>query len=490
MIALYFSFAKNIVLNNYVKLFLLIVSVYFWSCKPETFTDNTNDKLVFSHDTIIFDTIISQLYKGTPKSVNRQFVVKNKHNKSIKTSIKLANGNLSTFSLNVDGEPGIQFDNIVIKPNDSIFVFVEAYANPNHNPLGNPLILRDSIVFLTNNNLQNIQLVAWGQDANFFLSDSVSTNSVWSDKTKPYVIYDFFKVKEGATLTIKEGVKVYFSPYSAMWVQGTLKVEGTNTEPVIFEGDRTSDKYSDKHTFTKYYNIPGQWFGIYLQYPSKSNTIKYARIKNATVGVYMDSSSFDGNANVSIYNTFIQNMTYSAVRGTRSKVYIENSVLANCGSACLYTFKGGDYNLKHITVSGYCDFGSSNDPALAVTNRLRNQFGQILETYSIAFSIINSIVWGELKEEVMLDIDEAKLISLSPLNSLFKTTNGTLSQTITENVLNKEPKFKDYTKYNFDLDTLSHAKDIGKTLTPQINIDYMNRLRDSKPDAGAFERIE
>lgn len=443
-----------------------------------------------NHDTIVFDTIISQIYKGTPKSVNRQFVVKNIHEKSIKTSIKLGGGSLSTFRLNVDGEPGINFENITIKPHDSIFVFVEAYANPNHTPSGDPLIIRDSIVFSTNSNLQNVQLIAWGQDANFYFSDSTSTDIVWSDNTKPYVVYDNFKVKEGATLSIKEGVKVYFAPNSYLWIQGTLKVEGTNSQPVIFEGDRTSDKYSDKFTFYKYFNVPGQWFGIYLQYPSKNNVIKNARIKNAAIGVFMDSTSVDGKAVVSIYNSFIQNMTYNAVRGTRSKVYIENSVLANCGSACLYTFKGGDYDLRHVTISGNSDFGSTNDPALAVTNRLRNQFGQILETYTIAFSILNSIVWGELKDEVMLDIDEAKLISLTPLNSLFKSTSATLSQSVTKNVMNLDPKFKNFSKYNFSLDTLSPAKDIGATLVPPINIDYMNQIRDSKPDAGAFERIE
>lgn len=461
-----------------------------WACKPETFTYNTSDKLTFNYDTIVFDTIISKIYQGTPKSVNRQFVVRNPHEQSIKTTITLAGGTSSTFRMNVDGESGIFFENIVIKPHDSIYVFVEAYANPNHNPAGNPLILRDSITCKTNGNLQNVQLVAWGQDANFYFSDSTSTDLIWDDKTKPYVVYDYFKVKNNATLTIKEGVKVYFSPYSALWIQGTLKVEGTNTEPVIFEGDRTSDKYSDKFTVYKYFNIPGQWFGIIFQYPSKANIVKHARIKNATVGIFMDSVSLDANPVVKIYNTTIQNMTYNAVRGTRSKVYAENSVFSNCGSACIYTFKGGDYDLRHVTISGFCDFSGGNDPALAVTNRLRNQFGFVLETYPISFSIQNSIVWGELKEEVMLDIEESKLIALLPFNSVFKTTSATLSQAGTNNLINKNPEFKDYSKYNFDLDTLSAAKDIGKILNPQISTDYMNRIRDSKPDAGAFERKE
>lgn len=466
---------------------IVVFLVWLSGCKPEEFTTSSEDKLNFSTDTILFDTILSQIQQGTPKSVNRQFLVKNNNDKRIKTNIRLAGGDKSVFRLNVDGDPGINFENIEIRAHDSIFVFVEAYANPNNNPAGNPLIIRDSIVFETNGNLQDVKLVAWGQDAIYYFKDSTETDMVWADKTKPYVIYDYFYVKPGATLTIKEGVKVYFSPYSTLYTEGTLKIEGTNAEPVTFEGDRTSDKYSDRQSFFKYYNIPGQWFGLSFAWPSKGNSIKHARIKNATIGIYLDSSTADGQATVKVYNTMVQNITYNALRGTRSNVYIENSVLANCGSACLYTFKGGDYDLKHCTVSGFCDFGGTNDPALAITNRLRNEFGQVLETYELSFTILNSIVWGNQLNEFYTDIEPTKLKFLSPLHSIIKTSNQSLGQAGTNNKLNVDPKFKDYVKYNFDLDTLSPAKDIG---IPLIPLDFNSKVRDAKPDAGAAERFE
>jgi hypothetical protein len=476
--------------NRIIIAFLFVA--YIVGCKPEKFTTNTGDKLNFSTDTILFDTILSQLYVGTPKSVNRQFVVRNKHDKKIKTSIFLAGGDKSQFRLNVDGEPGTRFDELEIRPHDSVFVFVEAYANPNLDPTGNALIIRDSIVFLTNGNFQNVQLLAWGQDAIYHIRDSIEKDMVWADKTKPYVVYDYFYVKPGVTLTIKEGVKVYFAPYSTLYTEGTLKIEGTAAEPVTFEGDRTSDKYSDKFSVFKYFNIPGQWFGLRFGWPAKNNTIKYARIKNASYGVFMDSISPNTQPLVSIYNTIIQNISSYAVVGNRSKVEIVNSVLANCGSACLYTFKGGDYDLRHVTISGYCDFGGGNDPALAVTNRLRDGFGRIIETYSgLKFKIQNSIVYGDLKDELQFDVDGTVLPEpMTVLGSLLKSSNSSLGQAGTQNILNKDPKFKDFKKYNFDLDTLSPAKDIGFILSPPIPKDYSDRLRDSKPDAGAFERIE
>lgn len=477
---------------NFNKTILaLLFLAYISGCKPEKFTTNSADKLSFSYDTILFDTIISQLYIGTPKSVNRQFVIHNKHNKKIKTTIFLAGGNKSTFRLNVDGDPGTRFEEIEIRPHDSVFVFVEAYANPNHDPSGNALIIHDSIVFLTNGNFQNVQLVAWGQDANYIYKDSANTDVIWGDNSKPYVVYDFFKVKPGATLTIKPGVKIYFSPYSAIETYGTLKIEGTASEPVILEGDRTSDKNSDRHSAFKYANIPGQWFGLAFGWPTKGNIIKYARIKNATFGVFVDSSSSDGKATVSIYNSFIQNITANGVIGKRANIYIENSVLANCGSACLYTYKGGDYDLRHVTVSGYCDFGGGNDPALAVTNRLRNSFGQVIETFpNLNFRFYNSIVYGELEEELGFDIDPNKNPLLGLSGSLLKTKNLSIGTIDTTTVITSKFKFKDHLKYRFDLDTLSEAKDIGLILSPPIPKDYGDKLRDSKPDAGAFERIE
>lgn len=441
----------------------------------------------------MFDTIISQLYIGTPKSVNRQFVVRNPHKKkNIKTSIFLAGGDKSTFRLNVDGEPGTRFDDIEIRAHDSIFVFVEAYANQNHDPNGDALIIHDSIVFQTNGNFQNVQLVAWGQDAHYYYEDSTEVDMIWADKKRPYVVYNYFYVKPGVTLTIKEGVKVYFSPYSTLYTEGTLKIEGSASEMIIMEGDRTSDKNSDRHSAFKYANIPGQWFGLRFGWPSKGNEIKYARIKNATVGIYMDTSSFDTKDIVRVQNTFIQNMTYSAVRGTRSKFYMDNSVLANCGSACLYTFKGGDYDLKHVTISGFCDFGGTTIPALYVTNVLRNSFNQVIETYpGLRFKFQNGIAYGELKDEIAFDVDGTILPEpFTILGSLMNSTNTTLGQAGTQNVLNKDPKFKDYKKYRFDLDTLSPAKDIGFILNPPIPKDYSDKLRDSKPDAGAFEFIK
>ena len=43
-----------------------------------------------------------------------------------------------------------------------MFIFVEATLDPNET--ADILLIQDSILFLTNGNLQDVDLVAWGQD--------------------------------------------------------------------------------------------------------------------------------------------------------------------------------------------------------------------------------------------------------------------------------------------------------------------------------------
>ena len=69
------------------------------------------------------------------------------------------------FRLNVDGLPGRSFGDVEIGADDSIFIFVEVTVDPNNQ--NTPLVVTDSILFETNGNLQDIDLVAWGQDAYF-----------------------------------------------------------------------------------------------------------------------------------------------------------------------------------------------------------------------------------------------------------------------------------------------------------------------------------
>src|ERR1035441_1721777 len=172
---------------------LFIVALTIDSCKKDRITTDPSAKLSFSTQSILFDTVFT-----TVGSTTKTFLVYNRNSQSIKiSSIQLARGTASNFRINVNGLKGVQFNNIEIRAKDSMFVFVEVTVNPNN--ASSPLVIRDSIVFQTNGNMQDVHLEAWGQNAYFYTPNifpangfpgysNISCNAVWTND-KPHVIY-------------------------------------------------------------------------------------------------------------------------------------------------------------------------------------------------------------------------------------------------------------------------------------------------------------
>jgi len=122
-------------LSKYILFTLGILSI-FSACRKEKFTLDPSHNVTVNSDTLWFDTVFTKASSSRPLSVNKQILIKNPYNESIRTSIRLAGGSQSHFRLNVDGEPGFDFTDIEISPNDSIFLFVEVHPDPNNNSTG------------------------------------------------------------------------------------------------------------------------------------------------------------------------------------------------------------------------------------------------------------------------------------------------------------------------------------------------------------------
>jgi hypothetical protein len=456
----------------------LVLVVVLFSCKDDEAIFSGSTNLAISTDTVFFDTVFTRVGQGKPISVNKQFVVVNRENSRVSTDITLSGGPNSPFRINVDGESGRSFSNIEIRGGDSIFVFVELTIDPNGDPQALPLIVRDSISFITNGKLQDVKLIAWGQDAHYFRKDSIDTDIVWADKEKPYLIYDYFYVKEGAKLTIEPGVRVYFSPYAWLWVEGTLEINGTKTEPVFMEGDRLQ---------TTYDQIPGQWNGIRIHYPSKDNLITHLRSKNGIVGVYCDSISSNSNPNIIIKNSEFRNMQFDGISGRMSNIVAENCVITNCGRFGFFGSWGGTYNVRHCTMFTGSGSFAHRDPSCAFTNVERNEIGSLIRTFDLEANVINSIMYGSNEDELGFDLNDESRYALNVIHNIFNTTQlYDLEDSPFNNILNQNPKFINILGYDFNLDTLSPAVDKGFNGLG-ITIDYCDLNRDSKVDIGAFE---
>ena len=468
-----------------LKLFFFTFCFYtfFTSCRKESFSTDASHSINVESDTIWFDTVFTKVNSQTPLSVNKQIKIYNPYDESIRTNIRLGGGEQSHFRLNVDGVPGHSFTDIEIFPKDSIFIFLEIHPDPNNNsPDFNPLIIRDSIMYSTNGNDRKTMLIGWGQDAHYIFRDSIEQDTSWSDANLPIVVYGYCYVKPGVKLTIEKGLQIHYAPRSWLFVEGELEVQGTKDEPVLMQGDRLQPDWEERS---------GQWGGIWFNWPTYGNRIEHAIIKNGTVGIYCDTIPGDPSSeNVTISKTMVRNMTFDGIAGRGSRIVVQNSVAANCGRYTFLGSQGGDYYVRNSTF--YTGRGSfiRNNPTFGFTNRTRDEFGRITAVYPIRYDFRNNIVDGVFSDgEFVGDVDTSASVLGQPSlieNNLLKTIEINVYSG-NGNILNADPLFLDIDNFNFDIDSVSPAKDKGQELSPRVVDDFCDRPRIVPIDIGAFE---
>ncbi len=472
-----------------LPLFILIVIIvlFQYSCNREEFDFSQGAKLEFSTDTLTFDTVFT-----TIGSVTKKVAVKNMNRHPVNVSrISLAGRNTGPFRLNINGIAGNGLDNVSIPGGDSIFIFVEATIDPTGQNL--PMVVHDSIVFNLNGYLQDVDLIAFGQDFHLF-DGEVLKSQVWRND-KPYLIYNSVLVDSLETLTITEGCRIHFHKGSGMFVKGTLKATGTYDAPIKFQGDRLEEMYED---------VPGQWGasavlenggiyvygGLHFLKGSMDNIIEWAIIKNADKGIQVDSLGLSPNPVLTLSNSRIENMSLNCLDARTTRLKASNTVFANSGSNTVILRYGGDYEFNHCTIANYFNFGTRREPALVFNNYY--EYKKIIYSFDFNAFLGNCIVYGNMADELLMDNKGEGTFTGTFKNSLLKSDLYS-SDDQGNNVFNKDPRFIDSFKSDFSIDSLSPAKDIGSNEIARMfpfDLNNYSRLEDSGPDAGAIEWAE
>jgi len=263
-----------------------------------------------------------------------------------------------------------------------------------------PFIIQDSIIFETNGNLQDIDLVAWGQNAHFFVAKKQNPNlppyviidtllnrtTTWTD-TLPYVIYGGYAVVDSSnTLVIESGTQLHFSNGAGLWIYkgGTLKVRGSKEKPVVFQGLRREYFLKDE---------PGQWDRIWLN-DGGDHEIDYALIKNAFIGLQCETLFSPAMpVSLKLTNTEIRNISGLGLFTRNYRVQGWNNVIANCGLYCAALTGGGDYEFLHSTFTSFWRYGQRSTPAVYVNNYLLNSNGQAVPVDLTKSEFKNSIMF-------------------------------------------------------------------------------------------------
>ena len=458
-------------------LFPVILIIIFVSCQKTEIETSPDFKLQFSTDSIIFDTIFSGI-----GSTTRHLKIYNPSTKDIEISqIYLAKGDQSKYRINIDGRASNFESNISIKGKDSMYLFIEVHIKTDQDAL----LEQDSIVFMTNGNLQDIKLLAWGQDVHLINGEIIKTSTWLNDK--PYLVYNSMLVDSNEILSINAGARVYFHRGSRMYVAGTLQINGTFDQPVILQGDRLEQVYSD---------VPGQWEGIWLMNGSKHNSIKWSEIKNAIIGIQVDTLADVNVPTLSIHDTKIEHMSFAGIYAQGSTILATNCLIADCGFYNLALTIGGSYDFYHCTFANYWQNSFRNTPSLVLNNYYTYQNTVIIRDL-IHAGFYNCLIYGDRENEIFIDSYQAQgLMHYEFDYCLLKYTAdaGFDINKLNACIANKDPLFLDKDKYIFSTDTLSPAIDkasrVKLDLFPSLlNFDLKNKSRiiDNAPDIGAFE---
>jgi hypothetical protein len=459
-------YLKPVLSTPAMLLFVIIGLGTSCSLTSEEISTDPSFSLRFSSDTIFFDTIFTEI-----PSITKRLRVYNDNNSAVSiASLSLVDPS-TPYTLTVNGIKGTSFEATRVLANDSILVLLEASIIDRDSL--SPYVVEDQLVFTTNGNRQEVSVFSWGQDANYLKDSVIACNTTWV-KGKPYVIYNNVLVDSLCTLNINPGARVFSHLGSTIFVKGSLKVNGTADERVLFMNDRFDGDYA---------HFPGQWRGILFLEGSKNNEIKYTDIRNAEVGIWLGTPDDDDIADLVLANSILENMSEAAVLAFTADLEMTNCLLDNAGQFVLGALAGGNYLLQHNTIANYALGFFKSQPAFIVTDQLELSDGSVIQS-PVKLELGNNIIWGISTEEIELRNEAGLAFDLTMQNNLLRSTNEQFIGF--GNILNQDPLFVDPSSFNYELDSLSPAIDSGVDIN--IIIDLLGTPRSPPPDIGAYEK--
>ena len=479
----------------------LLPALHLTSCYEEKFTTDASATLSFSTDTLAFDTVLTEI-----STVTRYFKIYNPYDLSLRIDeIRVTGSGAGFFTLNVDGYTGEVIRDIDIMPGDSIYVFAEATIDPDQPVSVSPFIIEAQASFTTNGNSQFVQLIAWGQNANYIpgpdnpnrvLLLTCDMGEVTWDDPKPYVLYGTLLI-DSCTLVLPPGARLYvhggiannqLGIYNEGLIytlpDGKIKVAGTVDKPVIMRDDRIEPDHD------------GAWAGIRLGPESGPHQISYLQLSSALVGISADSAS-----TVEMDHSRIAFTAGPGFFARHANARISNSLFYENDGQCVSLTYGGDYEIAYCTMAS---FGNSAE-AILMTDYYCNDplCSDLVFLNQFTGKIYNSIMVGSSTDEVwMIDagLPGDNLLDVMMRNNivvvddllndnLFPDFFETICQDCFEYALG-DTLFVDLNKYDFHLDTMSIAEHKAMPL-PSIPDDRDGVIRDLfLPDIGCYEFVE
>ena len=439
--------------------YILIVAMIVACADDDNFSASPALQLSFSSDTVSLDTLFSR----TP-SATYTFWVRNNNDEGLRIAdIHLSRRNQTGFRVNVDGSYldnslGSQVNDIEIRRNDSILVFVELTSSQASNP--EPTMVEDDLVFVLESGLQQkVNLRAWTWNAEK-LYDHVITSDQLIETSTPIIIYGGLKVEEGATLTLRN-TTLFFHDKAGIDVFGSLILENC-----VLRGDRLDRMFA----YLPYDRVSGQWSGVHFHESSLKGVISGTEIRNACDAVVLDSAALDTTkVRLLMQNSVIHNSKGYGLKAVNSRVSLVNCQFTNTLSDCV-SIVGGVADITHCTLAQFYPFSADRGVALRFAN-----FEDSSDIPLLRLNCSASIVTG-YDEDVMMGLvrDTVAAFEYRFSDMLLRTPKVTTADSLRfSNIIWETPKDsiegkkhfrtidEDNLYYDFHLDSVSTALGLG-----------------------------
>lgn len=457
--------------NKHILQFICLMLLGFAAtcCEPEYQTSNS--KLDFNRDTLVLDTTFAYLGSTT----NRRLRLNNSSKHPTEDVVlRLAGGADSKYTINVNGESGAFFEDLSIRGNDSLYVFVQIKPFEFPTFIDNGVhLLTDSIIIESGPYVRKVVLSTPMIHAD--IKSGQISDEIWESNRYILVTEDAI-IPANHQLTVEPGCNVNFRANTGLIVEGSLVVNGDCGNSVVFRGHR-HDYLTSSVPYTK---VPDQWKGIWFKSGSQNNLFKQSVVRNASIGIQVGEQGKVGSDLVLnncrlLYNGEVNILGYNA------QISLFNCVLSN--SIDQVRLFGGGVDMVHTTIANYNEW---NQGKRGFALNLLAKDEDELEYAFAASNISNSIIYGLFAEELFFSSEDIPDF-FTVENSIVRTDYFPRGTTDTN------PQFRSLERYKYDFRLTGNSPAIdagGDRDDPRQAYDVLCHPRGSKPDIGAYEYVE
>ena len=473
--------------------YIVLLALGMVACQQDIVSDDPTLQLSFSHDSVLFDTVFTEMGTST-----KCVMVYNRNKNAIEIAqVQMQSGKY--FHINLDGENAIEkLKNITLRGGDSLYLFVRAHIDPLDK--NSPVLVEDSIAFDVNGKIQHIRLQAYGQNVKKIRGENglMILQNMTMTNEKPYLIYDTVAV--AGNLNVEAGTTIYMHTGAMIYAYGNVTAKGTKDAPIIFRGDRTDMLFDS----VPYRMASGQWDGIYLIHDKSSlpttYTLDYVDILSGNIGLYVYSEATGILPRLTLTNSRVHNHSVYGLVLQNVDATVANCEISNCASYCVY-LAGGKHNFVHNTIAAYYGYPYTDlnlhtnilpeDVAAVYVNNLSKNMAKTNSSF------YNCIITGGRKRNVVVATPlsdyyegrfEGNYLHSDSLDAAYAKNN--VYATDSDSCVFKNIYYlsKEYHYYDFHLDSLSPARGIGDSIAAlSYPTDREGYRRKSKPDAGCYE---